>query len=363
MKKYLYLLFTVVVSFAQYAKAQVPQGIPYQAAARGANGQALLNQAVKVKFSIIDSIATGMIVYQETHSLTTNSTGIFNANIGMGTSVSGTFNTINWGKNTKFMQVELDPTGAGSNYLDMGTQQMLSVPYALYAGSANLANNALTVAGNTYLPQTRIGFDASTTWTCPTGVTRIKVELWGGGGAGGNYCYYNGNPVTSGIYVNNGGNGGNGGYNMAYLSVTPGASYQVTIGAGGVVALAKSSLLYQPGFGWTSGITGDLNSINNNADGGTSSFAGLLFASGGTRGISATELHPGDNGMNAPVSNYNYPTQNFGTRNYIPNSYLTPIPQNFALGGNTYIAVGTDALHCSSCNPNNGEPGYCVISY
>ena len=136
MKKYLCLLFTVVVSFAQYAKAQVPQGIPYQAAARGANGQALVNQAVKVKFSIIDSIAIGTIVYQETHSLTTNSTGIFNVNIGMGTPVSGAFNTINWGKNAKFMQVELDPTGAGSTYLDLGTQQMLSVPYALYAAQS-----------------------------------------------------------------------------------------------------------------------------------------------------------------------------------------------------------------------------------
>jgi hypothetical protein len=140
-------VFLSLLLLAQFVAAQVPQGIPYQAAARNANGQPLVNTNVQVRFSIIDSISTGAIVYQETHSLTTNNTGIFNANIGMGTSVSGTFNTINWGKNSKFMQVELDPTGAGSTYLDLGTQQMLSVPYALYAAQSGSMLGAQTSSG------------------------------------------------------------------------------------------------------------------------------------------------------------------------------------------------------------------------
>ena len=144
MKKLTILFFLLLTHFAY---AQVPQGIPYQAAARNTAGQALVNTAVKVRFSILDSLATGTTVYQETHSTTTNSVGLFNVNVGMGTVVTGTFAGINWGKNAKFMKMELDITGTGSSYVDMGTQQMLSVPYAMYAESAATANTAQVLSG------------------------------------------------------------------------------------------------------------------------------------------------------------------------------------------------------------------------
>ena len=131
MKKiYTLLLF---LSCACIINAQVPQGIPYQAAARGANGQPLVNTNVNVRCSIIDSVATGTTVYQEIHTATTNTVGLFSVNVGLGTAVTGTFAGINWGKNFKFMKVELDPSGTGSNYTDLGTQQMMSVPYSLYS--------------------------------------------------------------------------------------------------------------------------------------------------------------------------------------------------------------------------------------
>jgi hypothetical protein len=114
--------------------AQAPQGIPYQAIARNASGAAIANTAIKVRFSIRDSIATGAIKYQETHSPTTSALGLFSVNVGMGTVVSGTFSGINWGKNAKFLQVELNTTG-GTTFTDLGTTQMMSVPYALYAGN------------------------------------------------------------------------------------------------------------------------------------------------------------------------------------------------------------------------------------
>jgi hypothetical protein len=87
-----------------------------------------------MRFSLHDSIATGAVVYQETFSTNTSSLGLANVNIGMGASVIGTFSGINWGKNSKFIQVEMDPTG-GTNYTDMGTTQMMSVPYALYCAN------------------------------------------------------------------------------------------------------------------------------------------------------------------------------------------------------------------------------------
>ena len=118
-----------------FLQAQAPQGIPYQAIARNASGVAIANTAVKVRFSIRDSIATGPVRYQETHSPTTSALGLFSVNVGMGSVVSGTFSGINWGKNAKFLQVELDPAG-GNSYNDLGTTQMMSVPYALFAGNA-----------------------------------------------------------------------------------------------------------------------------------------------------------------------------------------------------------------------------------
>ena len=123
-------------------KAQAPQGIPYQAIARNASGVAIANTAVKVRFSIRDSIATGAIKYQETHNPTTSALGLFSVNVGMGTVVSGTFSGINWGKNAKFLQVELNTTG-GTTYTDLGTTQMMSVPYALQANAIKMKTSAM----------------------------------------------------------------------------------------------------------------------------------------------------------------------------------------------------------------------------
>ncbi len=130
-KNLILILFSILL-FAS-TKAQAPLGIPYQAAARKANGQALTNTAIKVRFSILDSTATGAVAFKETHTTTTNALGMFNLNVGMGTPITGTLAGVNWGNNAKFLQVELDTTATGNNYSFMGVQQLMSVPYALYA--------------------------------------------------------------------------------------------------------------------------------------------------------------------------------------------------------------------------------------
>ena len=126
----------LLLFFTFNLSAQVPQGIPYQAAARTSNGQAVLNAAIKVRFSIIDSAATGALVYKETHSVSTNNVGMFSVNIGMGTPDTGVFSGINWAKNFKFIKVEIDPSGSGSSFADMGTQQMMAVPYSFYSATS-----------------------------------------------------------------------------------------------------------------------------------------------------------------------------------------------------------------------------------
>ena len=133
MKKIYILLSFCLIHFI--TQAQAPQGIPYQSVIRNGSGALLINQAVNVRFSIHDSTMLGNIVYQETHTTTTSNLGMITLSIGQGTPSIGSFSAINWGSGAKFMQVELDAAG-GNNYIDLGTQQMMSVPFALYSNAA-----------------------------------------------------------------------------------------------------------------------------------------------------------------------------------------------------------------------------------
>jgi hypothetical protein len=125
----------VLLCLSVMAFAQAPQGIPYQSIVRNASGQPLANQNVRLRFTIHDSAANGNIVYQESHTTTTTPGGMLTLSIGQGAMAIGSFNAIPWGSGSKFLQVELDETGA-TNYTDLGTQQMMSVPYALFAEHA-----------------------------------------------------------------------------------------------------------------------------------------------------------------------------------------------------------------------------------
>jgi hypothetical protein len=110
----------------------VPQGIPYQAMIRNSDGSALMNTNVTVRFTLHQNTTTGAVEYQETQALVTNAFGLINAVFGQGTSVQGTFASINWSNATKFIQVEAN---SGAGFIDMGTQQMMSVPYAMQSGN------------------------------------------------------------------------------------------------------------------------------------------------------------------------------------------------------------------------------------
>jgi hypothetical protein len=143
------LLLMIALSIGLLTHAQVPQAVPYQAVARNAAGNLVANQNISIRLSILDGSAGGPIAYRERHTVTTNQFGLFTVNIGQGTILNGAFPSINWGVNAKYLKVELDPAG-GNSFINMGTSQLLSVPYALFAGSASGANvpNG-TMAGNT----------------------------------------------------------------------------------------------------------------------------------------------------------------------------------------------------------------------
>jgi hypothetical protein len=163
------LLSILVLVFFQCAFAQAPQKINYQAVARTSTGAVIANQAISIRFTIHDNTSTGTVLYSETQSKTTNQFGLFTAAIGAGTTVSGSMLTINWGSGNKYLQVEIDPTGS-SSYVDMGNDQLLSVPYALFAGNSSAGPQGPTGANGT---------NGVTGATGPTGATGA------GGGATG----------------------------------------------------------------------------------------------------------------------------------------------------------------------------------
>lgn len=120
---------TLGLFLATLLSAQVPQSFSYQTIAFNASGAPIANGNVSLRISILENSATGTVLYTETHNKTTNSKGLVNLNIGQGTAITGNFGGINWGANTKFVKVEMDPTG-GSNYTNVGVNQLMSVPYA-----------------------------------------------------------------------------------------------------------------------------------------------------------------------------------------------------------------------------------------
>ena len=106
--------------------------ISYQAVARDASGATLVNQTLDIQLSIIAGSSSGSIVWQEQHNVTTNNYGLFTIIIGQGISTGmgsqASFADVDWGAASHFTKVELD---LGSGFLDMGTTELMSVPYAL----------------------------------------------------------------------------------------------------------------------------------------------------------------------------------------------------------------------------------------
>jgi hypothetical protein len=371
MKKIILLFIFVCLGFL--TKAQSPQAIPYQAIVRNASGNIISNQAVKLRFSIHDSLATGTVVYKEIHTLSTNAQGLVNVNIGQGSVQTGSFASIIWGKNGKFIQTELDALN-NNTYIDLGTTQMMSVPYALYAEKSNNINFE-------NLPKNvKIGFDSSTVWICPEGTYQITVELWGGAGGGGagsaayssgtgtiygdyQYTYYSyAGYVLSYIVGGNGGSGGNGGYMKSIMSVIPGNSYLINIGKGG------------------KGGVGGLSYTGANGNNGiTTNFAGVLFADGGIGGtggksFTGDSVLVGNNGSSGQVLNYSYPSNILGSRSYIPTGLISQAPGMFALAGSgggrgviNFPAPLSGPIQSAGSSPgqngSNGENGYCLITY
>lgn len=132
------ILLICSVVFTMNVTAQSPEGINYQAVVRDLAGSTITNAPVGLKLSLLQTSATGTIVYEESFAPFSNDFGLVNVVFGQGTVISGSFTNVDWSAGPYFIEVAADVTG-GTSYSVLGTQQLMSVPYALYAKSAENA--------------------------------------------------------------------------------------------------------------------------------------------------------------------------------------------------------------------------------
>jgi hypothetical protein len=147
MNRYLlYALFLFTINSSLIAQTNPPAVINFQAVALDDNGRELAgtdangipisDKAIKVQFSIVTDNPGGPMQYAEVHLTNTDRHGLFTLNIGEGTPLIGkSLKDVNWHVGKKFLKVELDINN-GKGYRVVSTQQILSVPYALYSGES-----------------------------------------------------------------------------------------------------------------------------------------------------------------------------------------------------------------------------------
>ena len=136
------IILLVLLNNSFFAQMTGLQLINYQGVARDASSNPIVGP-IGVRFHIHQTTANGPIVFTEVHNPTTNIHGIFNVKIGSNN--SSQFAAITWGTDDYFLEVQIDPTG-NTAYTSIGSQQLVSVPYALYAKTAG--NSASYNAGS-----------------------------------------------------------------------------------------------------------------------------------------------------------------------------------------------------------------------
>ncbi|MGE0078096.1 MAG: beta strand repeat-containing protein [Bacteroidales bacterium] len=195
MRKLYTLLFAILVALCSYAQA--PNQFSYQAIVRNANSELIANQPIGMQISILQESINGSAIYVETQNPTTNTNGMISIEIGNGTIVLGTFSSIDWANGPYFIKTEIDPTG-GTNYSITGTSQLLSVPYALHAKTAESISGGIT--------ETDPVFTASPA----NGITSANINNWNSAFGWGNHAsagYLTSYTETDPIFVASAANG------------------------------------------------------------------------------------------------------------------------------------------------------------
>jgi hypothetical protein len=191
------LLLAFCLAILTVAQAQIPpQALNYSAVARNAAGQPIATSTIGIQISILKTSTLGAVMYSENHFVNTDSFGLFNLIVGAGAVQSGSMNSIQWSTDNFYLKVGMDING-GTNFLTMGTTQLLSVPYALHAATADsivgvavdgsetviIAGSDVTITGSGTTADPYIVNAAGATPgaipTVTTGAVQEAIELFG----------------------------------------------------------------------------------------------------------------------------------------------------------------------------------------
>jgi hypothetical protein len=272
---------------------QAPSGMSYQGVVRDSGGALVVSQAVGMQISILLGSTQGSAVYRETQLAITNANGLVSLEIGTG-STTDDFSAIDWSSGSYFIKTETDPTG-GNNYSIVGTSQLMSMPYALYAktsgssiaGAAgtNGIDGAIGAAG----PQGATGTSGADGTNGATGAQGIQGLIGLTGAAGTNGLA--GIDGATGIAGTNGADGATGLAGAAGIQGDAGASGEDgadgTNGADGATGLAGAA-----------GIQGDAGASGEDGADGTNGTNGVQGIQGeiGVSGTNGVDGATGDNG-------------------------------------------------------------------
>ena len=141
MKKGLFFLLGMFMGYMNMA--QVPNSFSYQMVIRNGNNELVANTTVGIRIGLLGGNAADTVWYEEEHKVKTNLNGLAYITIGKGNILKGAISTIDWTRGPFFIKSETDPTG-GTNYSLVIVSQMLSVPYAIYAKTAEKLSTPVT---------------------------------------------------------------------------------------------------------------------------------------------------------------------------------------------------------------------------
>ena len=319
----------IVTSFAQ-----APEKMTYQAVIRNASDALVANTAVGTQVSILQSSPTGIAVYIERHTPTTNVNGLATFEIGAGTVVAGNFAAIDWSNGPYYLKSETDPTG-GTTYTISATTQLLSVPYALHAKSAETAltdlvddadNNPTNEIQTLSVNGQDLTISGGNTITLPAGGGNTLDQAYDQGGAGA------GRVITADageVEIINGGSG------------TIGMRVSTTNSGVGIIATSTNAAnTFSPIQATTNASSTTTSAIIGSSSGGANGVSGQVMSTGtGSAGIYGNNLRTTGGygtygiGFSGVVGETNY-REGFGVygRNYD------------ALGSLSFNAVGTYGL-------------------
>ena len=227
--------------------AQAPQKMSYQAVIRDNSSALITSTIVGMQISILQGSPNGTAVYVETQSPTTNANGLVSLQIGTGTVITGTFAGINWAAGPYFIKTETDPTG-GAAYTIAGTNELMSVPYALFSANGTPGPTGLTGATGPTGAAGPIG-----------GFTHYLGEAFNGGII--YYLYKGSDGLEHGLIVSltestnlawqtsptlvNANRTEDGAYNTNLMTGSPAATYIASLGAGWYLpSIDELGLLY-----------------------------------------------------------------------------------------------------------------------